>query len=184
MSSNRKLFTFEDCLRMEETGVLSPADHFELINGELYVLRPTSPRHGAAVDGTADVMRKRLRDKALIRVQGTVVLDTYAAPLPDITLLKPRKDYYASKNPAPEDILLLVEVALSSLDYDLNVKLQLYAITGIREYWVADLESNILLVHTGPEGDAYQSVRELRKGDTVAPALLPNCRIPVDLLLP
>lgn len=186
MASNitRKLFTFDDCLRMAETGVLSPEERVELINGDLLVVRPAGPRHGAAIDRTADAMRERLRGKALIRAQGTVVLDVHAAPLPDIALLKPRDDYYSSKNPGPTDILLIVEVSISSLDFDTTVKLQLYAIMGIPEYWVADLENNRLLVYSDPVGDAYQSAHELRRGDTVAPLLLPNCRIPVDLLLP
>jgi len=78
----------------------------------------------------------------------------------------------------------LIEIADSSLDQDTTVKLQLYAITGIPEYWVADLRNNRLLVYSDPGGDSYRSVRELHPGETVAPSLLPDCRIPVDLLLP
>jgi Uma2 family endonuclease len=183
-SITRKLFTFDDCLRMAETGVLSPAERVELVNGDILVMSPAGPRHGAAVDGTSDAMRELLRGKAFVRTQGTVVLDKYAAPLPDIALLKPRTDRYVSKNPDSADILLIVEVSISSLEYDTTTKLQLYAITGISEYWVADLENNRLFVYSGPVGDAYQSVRELHRGDTVAPILLPDCRIAVDLLLP
>jgi Uma2 family endonuclease len=180
----RKLFTFEDCLRMEEAGVLSPMERVELINGDILVMSPPGPRHGAAVDRTADEMRERLRGEALIRAQGAVVLDVHAAPLPDIALLKHRNDYYAGKNPGPADIFLIVEVSLSSLDFDTTVKLALYAIVGVPEYWVADLENNRLLIYSNPAGDTYQSVRELHRGDTVAPILLPDCRIAVDILLP
>jgi Uma2 family endonuclease len=169
---------------MEETGVLSPAEHVELINGDLILMSPPGPRHGAAVDRTANIMRELSGKDAIVRTQGAVVLDKYAAPLPDIALLKPRDDYYASKNPGPEDILLIVEVSSSSRDYDSSVKLQLYAITGIPEYWIADLENNRLLIHSNPVGDTYQSVVELRRGDTAAPSLVPDCRISVDLLLP
>jgi Uma2 family endonuclease len=180
----RKLFTFDDCLRMEEAGVLSPMERVELINGDILVVSPPGPRHGAAVDRTADEFRERLRGKALIRVQGTVVLDVHAAPLPDIALLKPRNDYYADKNPGPADIFLIVEVSTSSLDFDTTVKLALYAIVGIPEYWIADLENDRLLVYSDPVGDGYQSMRALGRGDSVAPTLLPDCRIPVDILLP
>ena len=180
----RKLFTFDDCLRMEEAGVLSPMERVELINGDLLVMSPPGPRHGAAVDGTADALRDQSRGKALVRSQGAVVLDVHAAPLPDVALLKHREDRYVSKNPGPEDILLIVEVSLSSLEFDTTVKLQLYAITGIPEYWVADLEKDRLLIYSNPDGDTYQSVRELHRGDTVTPLLLPDCRIAVDILLP
>jgi Uma2 family endonuclease len=82
------------------------------------------------------------------------------------------------------DILLIVEVANTSLEYDLTVKRDLYAITGIVEYWVADLTNNRLLVHTDPAGDHYQTIRELHPGELIAPSQLPSCTIPVDLLLP
>ena len=180
----RKLFTYSDCLRMAETGVLSPAEKVELVHGEILLMSPPGPRHGAAVDRASDTMRELVKGKAIVRTQGTVVLDEYAAPLPDIALLTFRSDYYAGGNPGAEDILLLIEVADSSLEYDLSVKLQLYAIAGVCEYWVADLKNNRLMVHTDPDKDIYRRVRELRGGDTAAPVRFPSCRIAVDSLLP
>ena len=122
--------------------------------------------------------------EAIVRTQGTVVLDPFAAPQPDIALLRHREDFYAQRNPGPQDILLIVEVADASLDYDTTVKLGLYAILKVPEYWVADLQNKRLLVHYNPTGDTYQSVRELHRGAIVAPQLLPTCRVGVDLLLP
>ena len=180
----RKRFTFEDCLRMEETGVLPPWECVELINGDLIVVSPTGPRHGSAVDRTTKVMQRLLQERAIIRTQGTVVLDMHAAPLPDIALLKPRSDDYAESNPVSADILLIVEVSISSLDYDSTTRLPLYAITEIREYWVADLENNRLTAYSNPKGDTYLTVRELRRGDSIAPMAFPDCELPVDLLLP
>jgi Uma2 family endonuclease len=180
----RKLFTYDDCLRMGETGVLSPAEKVELIRGELFLVSPPGPRHGAAVDGTVSAMMELLRGKAIVRAQGGVVLDVYAAPLSDIAVLEFRQDYYVGKNPGATDILLLIEIADSSLEYDLSAKRALYAIAGVPEYWVADLRNNRLLVYANPNGDAYESLAELRRGETVAPQRLPFCRIPVDLLLP
>src|SRR4030095_9790151 len=98
-------------------------------------------------------------------------------PEPDITLLRPRDDDYAAKNPSAEDILLIVEIADTSVEYDTTAKLHLYAIVGIPEYWVADLENHRLLIHSEPKGDTYDAVRELHRGDTVVPivpAQLPN----------
>jgi Uma2 family endonuclease len=112
-----------------------------------------------------------------------VVLDRFAAPQPDLALLRPKSDEYVSKNPAAEDIFLIIEIADSSLEYDSTTKLGLYAILGIPEYWVADLQNRKLLVHFQPKGDKYEAVTELHAGDFVAPQLLPDCRIPVDLLL-
>jgi Uma2 family endonuclease len=104
--------------------------------------------------------------------------------MPDIVPLKPRGKAYLHKNPDASDIFLLIEVADSSLEQDTTVKLELYAIMGVPEYWVADLRNNRLLLYSNPVGDSYQGVRELHCGDSVAPSLLPDCVIPVDLLLP
>jgi Uma2 family endonuclease len=186
MSANitRKLFTFENCLRMAETGILSPMERLELIGGEILVMSPIGPRHAAAVDAATERMIELGARKAIVRCQTTVVLDTFAAPQPDISLLRRRDNFYADKHPGAADILLIIEVADSSLEYDLTVKLGLYSILGIPEYWVADLQSNRLLVYSNPEGDAYRQMRELHRGESVAPLLLPDCQIPVELLLP
>ena len=180
----RRLFTYDDCLRMAEAGVLSPLEKIELIHGELFVVSPPGPRHGAAVDATSAAMIQILHGKAIVRTQGAVVLDKFAAPMPDIALLRPRDDFYVRKNPDAADILLIVEVASSSLELDTTVKLQLYAIMGIPQYWVADLVNDRLMVHTDPVEDKYQVIREFRRGVTVAPHLLPECKISADLLLP
>jgi Uma2 family endonuclease len=186
MSSNfkRRLFTFDECIRMAETGILSPGERLELICGEIVVMGPISPRHGVAVDRTTRAMIRLVGDTAIVRTQGTVVLDRFAAPQPDLALLRPKEDEYLSKNPAAEDILLIIEAADSSLDYDTSTKLGLYAILGIHEYWVADLPNQRLRFHSEPKGDTYTLVKELYSGDSIAPLLLPDCRIPVDLLLP
>ena len=105
-------------------------------------------------------------------------------PLSDIAVLKPRGDFYAKKHPGVGDILLIVEVADSSLEYDTTVKLGLYAILWISEYWIADLRNDRLLVFAQPDGDAYRIARELHPGEFIAPQALPECEFPVDLFLP
>lgn len=180
----RKLFTIDDCYKMAEVGILSPDERTELINGEILVVPPPGPRHGYVVDSLTEAFVKLAQGKAVVRVQGGVVLHKYAAPMPDIVLLKPKGKAYLEKNPDASDIFLIIEVADSSLEQDMTVKLQLYAIMGVMEYWIADLRNNRLLVYSNPSGDQYQSLRQLRRGDSVAPSALPNCVIPVDLVLP
>ena len=145
---------------------------------------PPGPRHGFVVDTLNETYVKLAAGKTRVRVQGGVVLHKFAAPMPDIVLLKPRGKAYLEKNPDASDIFLIIEVADSSLEQDMTVKHQLYAIMGVPEYWIADLRNNRVIVHTNPAGDTYQSIRELHRGDNLAPALLPDCRISVDLLLP
>jgi len=180
----RKLFTIDDCYKMAEVGILLPDERTELINGEILIMASPGPRHGFVVDCLTEAFVKLLQGKAVVRVQGGVVLHKYAAPMPDIALLRPRGKAYLQKNPDASDTFLIIEVADSSLSMDTTVKLQLYAITGVPEYWIADLQNNRLLVHSNPVDDSYRSVRELHRGETVTPSLLPDCVIPVDLLLP
>ncbi len=180
----RKLFTIDDCYKMAEVGILPPDERTELINGEILVVPPPGPRHGFVVDSLNETFIRLAQGKAVVRVQGGVVLHKYAAPLPDIVLLRPRGKAYLEKNPDASDIFLIIEVADSSLEQDTTVKLALYAIMGVPEYWIADLRNNRVLVYSNPVGDGYENVRELHSGDAVAPSLLPDCVIPVALLLP
>ena len=167
-----------------EAGILSPTDRVELIRGDILVMSPIGPRHGAAVNAAIRTIVKSIGEKALIWVQTTVVLDTLVVPEPDIALLKPRDDSYATRHPGAGDILLIVEIADSSLEYDTTVKAGLYAILGIPEYWIADLRNDRLLVFTQPQGDSYRIARELHRDDFIAPGALSECEFPVGVFLP
>jgi Uma2 family endonuclease len=186
MSSNftRKRFDSDTYLRMAETGILSPRDRVELIDGEILVMSPIGTRHGAAIAAAISTIGENIGKKALLWIQTTVVLDTFVVPEPDLALLKPREDFYSGKHPGARDILLIIEVADSSLEYDTTVKLGLYAILGIPEYWIVDLRNDRVLAYSFPEADRYRTQRELRRGDFVAPLAFPACELPVDAFLP
>jgi Uma2 family endonuclease len=126
----------------------------------------------------------QLHTRAILHCQSTVVLDAFAAPEPDIVLLKLREDRYSTKHAGAQDMFLIVEVADSSLEYDTSAKLNLYAILGVPEYWVADLRNIRVIAYSKPGGDTYTHVQEFQRGDVIAPAAFPDCRISVDLLLP
>ena len=185
MSANitRKRFDCESYLRMADTGILLPTDRVELIDGEILVMSPIGHRHGVAVNAANHAIMKAVGDKGFLWIQTTLVLDTFVVPEPDVALLKPRDDFYAGKRPGREDVLLIVEVADSSLEYDTTVKLSMYAILGIREYWVADLRNDRLLVHSQPEGDTYRASGEMHRGEWIAPQALPECRLLVSWFL-
>jgi len=110
-------------------------------------------------------------------------LDLYYEPEPDLVLLRPRADFYASRHRGPDDVLLVIEIADSSIEYDRDVKAPIYAISGIPEYWLADLNANVVWRYSSPERGAYQHVEECRRGQSIAPRLLPACVIAVDVLL-
>jgi Uma2 family endonuclease len=181
----RRAFTVDDCYRMAEAGILRPDERVELIRGDIVKMSPIGPRHAAAVDRANRAFVTCAGDQAIVRVQGTTVLDQFSAPQPDVLLLNPREDFYVKKHPGPADVLLVIEVADSSLEYDMEVKCALYAIMGIVEYWIADLRNNRVICHADPVPgkDSYSTVREFHRGDIVIPRSLSECSVLADLLL-
>jgi Uma2 family endonuclease len=169
---------------MVDSGILRPGERVELIRGELLQMSAIRPRHQAAVIGANRAYVSAVGDGALVSPQGVVLLDRFSAPEPDIALLRPRKDCYAREHPAPGDVILIIEVADSSLEYDTEVKTALYAIMGIGEYWVADLRHDRVIRHSDPTGDSYRTIREFHRGDYVSPLLLQDCPLTLDVLLP
>jgi len=170
----RKLFTTDDYYRMAEVGILTPYDRVELIEGEIIRMSPIGLRHAACVNRAADLLMLKFRGRATVTVQNPAQLNQFNEPQPDILLLKPREDYYAEKHPSAEDTLLLLEVADSSLGFDLKVKIPLYATMGVLEVWVADLRSNVIRVFRSPEGRRYQTVLTFSAGETLSVPAFPD----------
>jgi len=185
MSGNitRKRFDYTAYLRMAEVGILAPNERVELIDGEILVMSAIGHRHAVAVNKAVRMIVRTVGEKAFLWTQTTLVLDKFLVPEPDLTLLKPRDDSYAGKQPGADDVMLIVEVADSSLEYDTTVKLGMYAMIGIPEYWVADLRNDRLLAYSLPQGDQYAVRRELHREEFIAPLSLPESRFAVSVFL-
>ena len=181
---SRHLFTVHDYHRMVETGILREDDRVELIRGEILAMTPIGPPHNGSVIRATNMLIPIVKDHALVSAQGAVRLDPYSEPQPDMVLLRPRDDFYTHRHPQPGDILLIVEIADSSLDFDRQIKAGLYAETGVVEYWVSDIPNRRVWVYTDARGGTYQTVRQYATGDVIVPRVLPECQIPVDILLP
>ncbi len=181
---SRRLFTVHDYHRMVDAGILSEDDRVELIHGEILAMSPIGPRHNAAILRANQSLVRIVGDRAIAGVQGSVRLDEYDEPQPDLYLLRPKKDFYASGHAGPADILLIIEVAESSLEYDQGIKMHLYAETRVPEYWVADIRNERVIAYTDIQGNTYRTIREFQRGQTLKPQLLPECPITADLLLP
>lgn len=186
MSANptKKLFNVYEYHQMEDAGILSARDRVELIYGEILVKAVAGPAHNASVARANRGMSRLVGDRAIVFVQSSVRVSQWSEPAPDIALLRPRDDFYASKHPGPEDILLIVEVSDSSLKFDLGTKARLYAETGVLEYWIVDIQNDCLFAYSDIHENAYRAVRQYRRGDSIAPLLLPDCVIAIDALLP
>ncbi len=175
-------FTRGDYYSMAAAGVFQPDARVELLDGEIVEMSPTGPRHGGIVDRLCEFFVSRLSGRAICRVQGALALSPVSEPEPDLQLLKRRDDYYESSNPRPEDVLLLIEVAESSIDRDRGEKLRLYAEAGIREYWIIDLNRRVLIVHRQPKDSEYASVQQYDGDARVAPEALADVELTIGSL--
>lgn len=181
---SRRLFTVHEYHLMVDAGILCEDDRVELIRGEVLEMTPIGPRHSAAVLRANNALGKIVGDRAIVGVQGSIRLDEYDEPQPDIYLLRPKEDFYASGHAGAKDVFLIVEMADSSLLYDQTIKMELYAETGVPEYWVADIQNDCVVVYNDPANGGYRTVRTFGRGTSVVPQLLPDLSIPVDVLLP
>ncbi len=170
-------FTVEQYQRLAEEGYLDPQARVELIDGEIVEMSPIGDRHNAFVDRIAELLYRLLSTTVNIRVQGSIRLSHHVAPQPDIAVMRRRDDFYASGLPRPEDILLIVEVADSSLVFDRDEKALRYARYGIVEYWLVDLTQNVVLVHTDPTPEGYPSIEIRRRDDSWTPRSLPSLTV-------
>jgi Uma2 family endonuclease len=170
VSISRHRFTADDYHKMAACGVLSEDDRVELLDGEIVEMTPIGLRHLARVDWLNYVLTRALQGTAIVRVQGSIRLDRHSEPQPDLVILKYRPDFYAQVHAGPQDVLWLIEVGDTSVDFDRAVKLALYARAGIAEVWLVNLPEERLEVYRTPQGSAYRDVTHLHRGDRIAPA--------------
>ncbi|MDW8120177.1 MAG: Uma2 family endonuclease [Chloroflexota bacterium] len=179
----RRRFTVEEYHRLAQAGILGEDDRVELLDGEIIVMAPIGSRHAAAVKRLNALLTRHVGTQAIVGVQDPIDLGAYSEPQPDLVLLRPRPDFYASAHPQPPDVLLLVEVADASLPYDREVKLPLYARAGIPEVWLVNLASDTVEVYRSPSPQGYEETCTLRRGQTLSPLLLPQISLAIEDIL-
>lgn len=175
----RHRLTVAEYYRMGETGILAPDARVELIEGEIIDMPPIGSPHAGTVKYIGNRFAVAVRDKAIVSIQDPIFLDLHSEPQPDIALLRPRPDFYRSAHPTSADVFLIVEVADTSLAYDTQIKLPLYARHGIPEVWLVDLPNRRLIIHRTPTAAGFQDVQTVTNLSAVTPLLLPG--VTVDL---
>ena len=170
----RHRYTVDEYRRMVEHGIIDADARVELIEGEIIDVPPIGSTHGGIVNQLNRALGRAVGDAAIVHVQNTVVLGDHSQPQPDIALLRPRDDFYKRANPGPEDVLLAIEVADSTLAYDREVKVPLYARHGIVETWLIDVKGRRVTAFREPGPDGYGRRVELAELGAVAPLLLPE----------
>ncbi len=180
----KRKFTVAEYYRMAEVGILGSEERVELIQGEIIVMPPIGPGHAGSVDIIGNLFIRKLDERLIVRSQNPIHLDDGSEPQPDIVVARPRNDYYTSAHPTPEDILLIVEVAQISLEYDLNVKAHLYGRNAIPETWVKNLPEDCIERFTEPGSDGYAQHTIHRRGETITSVSFPDLELAVEDLLP
>jgi len=180
----KRFVTLDEYHRMAEDGVFPPEARLELIRGEIVEMSPIGDGHSSSARRFNRYFSARLSAYALVDVGDPILLQRQESePQPDLTLLRLRDDFYSTGTPTPKDVLLVVEVADSSLSYDRKVKMLLYAEAGIPESWLVDVNSKTLFVYRRPSPEGYQDVRAYRRGESVSPEAFPDVQFTVDEML-
>jgi Uma2 family endonuclease len=176
----RRAFTVEDIRRMIDAGVIGADERFELIEGDLVMMSAKHVGHDRIKHALNMALVRASPDGVYVGIEATLQLARDILVEPDITVIS-RLVYKADRKtfaqPRPEDVLLLIEVAVSSLTYDRRVKARLYARHGIREFWVIDANEGVTWVHTGPDGEGWSSIVERGPNETLTTPALPNFAI-------
>lgn len=180
------LLTVDDYYRLVDEGLLSEYDRVELIEGKIVEMAPIGDDHIAATIDLTGLFVQRLFGRAEVSVQSPINLARRSEPEPDFAIVRPvpggRRKAKARK-PTPRDVFVIVEVANSSLGFDLGEKADMYARHGIPELWVIDIPHDRLVVHREPTADGYANVESLERGTSISPLAFPDVTFSADEIL-
>ncbi|MEQ8414301.1 MAG: Uma2 family endonuclease [Imperialibacter sp.] len=164
----KRLINVDEYYKMAEVGILKPDERLELINGEIYTIGRLSSRHASILKKVTNYFMGLLADSVIVSTRHPVRIDSSNEPEPGISILKFREDYYSSAHPVPADVLVIMEIASSSLDFDRERRVPLYASCSIPEYWIIDIESKVIEVYTLPQGRNYLNRQVFNPGDGIS----------------
>jgi Uma2 family endonuclease len=177
MLTEIRLLTVDDYHRMIEAAVFAPEEHLELLAGQLVNMMPKGKIHTAAVKRAERLLDHLLGELVLIRLQDPIELRDYSEPEPDIAVVALDPQFYEDHHPQPSEIYLLIEVADSSLKRDCETKAQIYAQSGIEDYWALDVRNRQLHIFRTPTTNGYVQHRILSDAESIALLAFPHVTI-------
>ncbi len=183
MTLNRYPLTVENFNFLAEQGKFEPDARLELIEGEIHQMLPIGSLHARCVNFLSNALFQVFVDKYIVSIQNPIVVDDLNQPQPDIAVLNYQKDFYKYSLPYAKDVLLVIEVADSTVLLDRNVKFPKYAYAGIAEAWLIDLQSECIEVHRVPNGFTYSNVKTYQHGEQVVSESMPGVKFSVDDIL-
>jgi Uma2 family endonuclease len=167
-------FTVDDVIGMDAAGLFPPDRHFELIEGEIIELAPQGPEHAAVNSHIVQTCVIALQGRAVVWSQSSVRLNDISLPEPDVAIVRGRAQDYRARHPQPQDLLLVIEISLTSLKYDQSKKLEIYAQAGVPEVWIVNLVDRQVEVYRAPAHGRYSDVKTLLPPADVKLAALPD----------
>jgi Uma2 family endonuclease len=167
ISPHRRI-TVDEYYDMARVGLIGPDERTELIEGEVVRVAPIGDRHGCAVEALDELLHQAVTGRARVRCRMPVRLDQYSQPEPDLAVVRPRTGRNDRGHPSAADVFLIVEISYSTLRYDLDIKVPLYARHGVPEVWVMDLKHHKLHLYKSPVGGSYEHVSSLPDGGPTA----------------
>ncbi len=176
-------FTVDAYHRLAELGILDEDDRVELLDGQIVEMTPIGGGHAACVVRLNDMLSRRTGRHISVSVQNPVVLAERWEPQPDIAVLRRPAGLAGAWLPGPEDVVLVIEVADTSLERDRDVKVPRYAAAGIPEAWLVDLVGDAISVCRGAGPDGYREIVTVARGETLRPLFLPGVAIAADEIL-
>ena len=180
----RRRFTVAEYYAMADAGILAENERVELLDGDVIVMPPIRDWHASNVAQIiAAFPSTMLTERAILQVQNPVRLDDGSEPQPDAMLLRWRDDFYRNGHPGPADVLLLIEVSDTTLDYDRNEKLPRYARAGIPEVWIVNRRDRRIEAYSNPANGEYAAVRHYGPGESIAPQAFPDIVLAVNRII-
>jgi Uma2 family endonuclease len=170
-------FTVKDYHRMAEADVFEPDDRVELFDGKVYERAPIGSRHAGCLKRLVAFFGPPIGPRAVLSAQDPIYLDDRSEPQPDFALLQPRSDFYTRDHPPPSEVLLVVEIAETTILYDLKAKAPRYLAAGIPEVWVIDVAREVIHVLTP------QSTCSVGRSESIAPLAFPDVVLDVAAIL-
>lgn len=177
-------FTRQQYHRMQGAGIFAVGDRLELIQGEICKMSPIGAKHATCVAKLSEILTLNLSQQALIWVQNPIILNDRSEPQPDLALLRRREDFYAQGLPTPGDIYLIIEVVDSSIEYDRQIKIPLYAQAGIPEAWLIDVNAAMVSQYSQPARSGYKCIRSYEADDPLPMLTFPHVTLNLQAFLP
>jgi Uma2 family endonuclease len=167
-----------------ESGIICEGERVELISGQIFTMAAKGTRHTVATTRLIEELPRLIERRAIVRCQDPITLPNNSEPEPDIVVARLRSDDYINSHPSPADVILVIEVADSTIKFDRETKAPLYATAGISEYWIVNLIDDRLEIYRQPEGNIYTSVQIVTPPRSINLPEFPDILLNIDNFFP